>query len=183
MLRFNTLVLATLASVALLLPPAALAQDDRVSVTFRLTIEGQAPPGETFVVGLEIGVPAEGSSPLPVWICGVGAEVSCEGGGKVYEHTRMFRRGKELLYSFGRAPGNGSGGLDYSRAQTLEEGILVLEEDTTISATYSYPDGGGAEPGMPRTGAGGAGTAPPLPALVAMLSALVVVGRAAFRRR
>ncbi len=200
--------LTALAMLALFAIPALAGGDggDTVTKTFELTLYGEVPGDQAFIVTYVTGEQLEQmeseelSGPPPgVVFCGQPAarpaEEDCVGGGTVYTGKVEFERGEKILFAFVRAnegEGSGSGSEEiFFGSPGLETGepeLEILTGDRTNEAFYSFDtrQGGPGDdpqaPAMPDTGAGGmAGGRLPLGGAAILLS--LMAARYAVRRR
>ncbi len=131
-------VLISLALLTLLAVPAFAQEQEAAAQTFKLTLYGDVPEGETF----RVLVAEEGSFDFPaVTFCGgpkpgtpPGPEdTECVGNGTTYTQTlRLFPAGTDIKFTFGREPAG---------EQNLEaffKGTATIPTDQPISAYYSF---------------------------------------------
>jgi hypothetical protein len=164
------LALALLIALLGLCPPSGPAEaerEDSVRLTFELYLSGDVPEGERFRLEFIGPRPQPGGSGIPLlYLCGgprgeiegpFGPPLACVGREEPYTGIRGGPKGATVSYRFFRV----SEGARRGGAETVSEGTLRLEEDTTIVAHYRYPGGEklGVPSEMPDTGAGGLGRA------------------------
>ncbi len=125
--------------------PTAPVSDGTVKKRFVLTLEGDAPANESFLLryyGLD-----DPSLSSYATFCG-GGQGRCIGGGRAYSRELVLPRGTRMKYVYQR------GELDRVVAgggETFEEGVVTLGSDTTTSATYDFA----GTPQLPNAGGGG----------------------------
>lgn len=202
--QLHTLSRATTALVLLLLlaVPAAAQDDDTVTVTFGLTLYGDAPEGDAFYVSYNQSNWVEGRD---IILCGTveamgpgpsGRGPECDGEGTTYTDIDVLDDGAELNFFWVRRRALGE-------LEIVHRGTTTLGTDTTYRAFYDYRTGQGGlgkgpqdqpagqanddqqeVPDMPDTGLGGmAGTGLPLGSLATVVSVLIAGGYALLRRR
>jgi len=107
---------------------------DSVVVSFRLTLVGAVPAGESFA-GSYNG--SETDAAVPLGFCGhvrnlpVKPLRDCVGGGATYTFQRLILKGSEIEYRYFRNLGEPGG-------KTFSPGRTTITQDATISATYTY---------------------------------------------
>ncbi len=139
----------------------ASGQGDDVAVTFRLVLEGPAPDGQVFSLG--VFPPSDGGGPGLVGpaldhFCGYGNYGECAGG-KAYTIRLDVARGSRYVYDFRRQP------LDGSAGELLCVSTVTFRRDTLIQCHYERQagamhrrtpvDAGESPAELPQTGAGG----------------------------
>jgi len=163
--------------LALMLPlPATAGGSDEVALTFKLTLYGDVPQGEHFIVTFAGVYPNIAVFPVSVSLCGrdpskssFDSPVQCKSAGVVYTQTRRIRmsiRGTKtdtLQFRFFRTREVSDDG------QGFFSGTRKINEEATISAHYNFSaaDSDPQMPSqMPETGAGGGADSrlPTLPA-------------------
>lgn len=165
-------------------------QEATVTKTFKLTLNGDVPEGETFSVGYDVP-PAEVR--LGVTFCGADSGVECVGGGTIYTQSVELEQGSTIEFDFVRSdastrePGGGD-------PEIFLSGTEPLNTDLTSSAYYTFDTGDTQQGGdtgqqmpeeLPETGAGGlaSGATIQVGTAAAGLVMLVGSGYAVIRRR
>ncbi len=185
-------VLISLALLTLLAIPALGQEQETVTQTFKLTLYGDVPEGETFRVLVAeegsfdfaavtfCGGPKPGTPPGP-------EDTECVGNGTTYTQTlRLFPAGTDIKFTFGREPAG---------EQNLEaffKATATIPTEESISAHYTFggddQESGDADQQMPEkmpsTGAGGlARSSIPLAVPLAALPFLTAAAHAVLRRQ
>lgn len=164
----------------------AHAQYDDITLTFRLTLYGTPPAGDSFQVIWYNSAINTGEQEFEIF-CNSGAigsprnpRPSCEGAGAMYEKVIPWSAGYPVNFRFVRIDPPGA---------VILEGDRVINEDTIISAYYDYRTGEGGEgdgpqaPEVPNTGAGGTAGRSPVGTIAGVVILLPAAWCAATRRR
>jgi hypothetical protein len=144
--------MAVLLALLLLVPglPAVGQGADTAMLTFRLTLDGDVPPEETFVA--TYGTQEGGGSEVP--LCGEGAGRDCAGGGASFTQSVALPRGTRYGAGFVRRSDRirDGGGLIGCCIQpfggTSGPGDEVLGADRTLAASYDFGSPGGRAVGL-----------------------------------
>lgn len=142
MFRKLTALTATLA-LALASAAPALAQDsnagpaedEAVTVTFQLDFEGEVPGWQDFGVDHSMG----GEAPIDMMLCTTGAEAGgpdsplCKTG-QTYAGSMEVPAGEPVSFDFVRHDTR-------TQPEHFHGDTRVFDEDTTVTATYSFPSG------------------------------------------
>ncbi len=112
--------------------PDAPVPPDTVTLTLNLTVNGEVPPGAGFsVIYGELAIDSRAGDTL----CGTvvkGTRPDCVGDGTVYTEQIAVPRGTTFAYIYYIATSSMSVG------QPFDEGSLLMDEDKTINATYTF---------------------------------------------
>lgn len=183
------LALATLLTTGALAQSGNDQQQDEVTVSFELQVNGEVPDDRAFAIlyGTRedlsadrytvVGYCAKGDpSQLPTDV--LVSDAPCTGSGKVYRYADQFPTGTQLLFSYqvcqpsaGVQSCREFHGSEDDDEDVEDSDFATLSADTTISAYYSFERSGRTPSQMPATGAGGqgSGTIPEQPVAVGML--------------
>ncbi len=113
-----------------------------VKVTFRLTLNGDVPPGESFDLWYNYEPGGEVLHNEPGQLCGaMSFGVTCKGGGTVYTRMALIPRGTRVTYAFEKNLQSLGPMDDPARAENIARRTQVVNGDTIISAAYAYPGG------------------------------------------
>ncbi len=176
-------------------------QQDTVTKTFKLTLNGNVPEDQVFEVTYGIREEIEQGLKLStIQFCGPGpdpensprvSEEACKGNGTVYTPTVEFPRGSQIAFRyFTLRPGDVEGTfVEFHKSYDGEmpdgpEDYETLTSDVTNSAWYSFGGDQQAPSQMPATGSGGAARGSGLPmAAVSLIFPILLAGGYTLRRR
>lgn len=156
-------------------------QDDNVTLTFQLTLEGEALPEEQFNLSYSVSRTRDFRQYQGKAFCGgVAADdleesegvTPCAAGGSKYSLEVPVPRGAFITYELSR-----NSVAEVERSGTIGKATLQANNALTLTKAYSFDSRGHSPSSTPRTGGGGtaAGDASPAGWILAVLSLALTV--------